>query len=96
MHTPFLQSSLHLTPEQVRMASPARLPPPSGARLFSACGGSESEEFHRQTRLIRDAWGERHVPVCEVVQNLNHFTVLEALAEPGNRLHELALQLVQG
>lgn len=93
MHTPFLQPSLHLTPEQVRKASPARFAPPSVAKLFSVSGGLESGEFHRQATLIRDAWGKKHVPVCELLPERNHFSVLEALAEPGNRLHQLALEL---
>ena len=58
-------------------------------------GGDESEEFLRQNRLIREAWGEGPVPVCEALPGLNHFTVLEALLEPGHRLHELALQLLR-
>lgn len=94
MHTPFLQPSVQLTPEQVRMASPALLPAPAQGTLSTVCGGDESEEFLRQNRLIRDAWGERAVPVCEALPGLNHFTVLEALAQPGHRLHELALQLL--
>jgi arylformamidase len=96
MHTPFLQPTLHLTPDQVRKASPARFKAPNVAKLFSVSGALESEEFHRQTKLIRDVWGAKHVPVCELIPGRNHFSVLEALVEPGNRLHELALELVQG
>jgi arylformamidase len=94
MHTPFLQPSLQLTREQVRMASPALLPAPAQGTLYTVCGGDESEEFLRQNRLIRDAWGKSAVPVCEALPGLNHFTALEALVEPGHRLHELALQLL--
>lgn len=94
MHTPYLQSSLHLTPEQVRMASPARLPAPASGKILAVCGDAESEEFHRQNRLLRDAWGARRVPVCELLPGRNHFSALEALAEPGNRLASLALELV--
>ncbi len=94
MHTPFLQPSLQLTHEQVRMASPALLPAPAQGALYSVCGGDESEEFLRQNRLIREAWGERVVPVCEALPGLNHFTALEALVEPGHRLHEIAMELL--
>ena len=96
MHTPFLQPSVRLTPAQVRQASPARLPPPARGKLYSVCGSLESEEFHRQAKLIRDRWGEDRVPVCEAIPGCNHFSVLEALTQPGNRLHQLALELVQG
>jgi arylformamidase len=94
MHTPFLQPSLRLTPRQVRDASPARLPPPSQGTLFAVAGGDESAEFLRQIQLIRDAWGESRVPVCESLPGLNHFSVLEALVQPGHRLNRLAMQLL--
>jgi arylformamidase len=95
MHTPFLQPSLRLTPRQVRDASPARLPPPSQGTLFAVAGGDESAEFLRQIQLIRDAWGESRVPVCESLPGLNHFSVLDSLVEPGARLNELALELLR-
>jgi len=94
MHTPFLQPSLKLTAQQVRQASPALLPPPAQGRLIAVAGGDESEEFHRQARAMREAWGESRVPVCEILPGLNHFTVLEALAQPGHRLNQLALELI--
>lgn len=96
MHTPSLQSSLHLTPQQVRQASPALLPAPPSGELYTVAGGDESEEYLRQNSLIRQAWGERRVPVCEALPGLNHFTALEALAQPGQRLHRLAMELLKG
>jgi len=96
MHSPYLQSSLHLTPKQVRMASPSRIPAPHQGKLYCVAGALESEEYHRQNQLVRDAWGAGRVPVCELIPGLNHFTVLEAFARAGNRVHELGLELVQG
>ena len=96
MHTTFLQPSVNLTDAQVQMASPARLPTPAQGKLYSVCGALESEEFHRQTQLIRDAWGAARVPLCELVPGRNHFSVLEDFAAPGNRVHDLALELIQG
>jgi arylformamidase len=95
MHTPFLQDSLRLTPEQVLRASPALFPAPTEGVLYTVAGADESAEFLRHNRLIRDAWGSRAVPVCESLEGLNHFSVLETLPQPGQRLHELAMQLVQ-
>ena len=94
MHTPFLQPSLHLTPAQVRQASPALLPAPPQGSLATVAGGNESEEFLRQNQLIQDAWGQARVPLCEVLPELNHFSVLEALAQPDHRLHHIALDLL--
>ncbi|WP_332776514.1 alpha/beta hydrolase [Polaromonas sp.] len=93
-HTPFLKDSLRLTPEQVRQASPAGLPRPSQGLLYSVVGADESAEFLRQNLLIQQAWGSQTVPVCEAHLRLNHFSILQALIEPGHRLHGLALELL--
>lgn len=94
-HTRFLQPDLRLTPASVARLSPAFFPRPrSGAPLYAVAGGDESDEFVRQTRLIREAWGPTSVPVCETVPCANHLTVLHGLADPGGRLHDLALRLL--
>lgn len=95
MRTPFLQPSLRLTREHVALASPARLPAPRHGTLYSVNGGNESAEYHRQNRLIQEAWGVRRVPICESLPGLDHFSVLEALLEPSHRLHQLALDLLR-
>jgi arylformamidase len=89
-----LQESLRLTPQQVRRASPALLPPPARGQLASVVGGSESMEFLRHNEMIRRAWGPARVPVCEALPGLNHFSVVEALTVPGHRLNQLARDLV--
>ena len=93
-HTPTLQGSLNLTPASVTRLSPAFFPRPKGGKLYAAVGLDESDEFLRQNRLIRDVWGPTAVPVCETVPGTNHFTVLNRLADPAHRLHELALRLL--
>jgi arylformamidase len=94
MHAPFLQSTLKLTKQQVRQASPALLPPPARGELYAVAGGNESAEFLRQIELIRDAWGKAGVPVCEALPGLNHFSALEALPQPGHRLNQLVMKLL--
>jgi len=94
MHTPFLKDSLRLTPDQVAQASPAWLPAPKKALLYSVAGANESAEFLRHNALIEQAWGSRAVPVCEALLGLNHFSIVEALVQPGHRLHQLALRLI--
>ena len=98
-HTPFLADALRLTPEQVEQASPALLPAPlvqaGRGVLYTVAGGSESGEFLRHNQLIQQAWGTTVVPVCEALPGLNHFSVLEALVQPGHRLHQLAKQLLR-
>jgi arylformamidase len=95
MRTSFLQPTLRLTREQVAQASPARLPAPRHGTLYSVAGGNESAEYHRQNRLIQEAWGARRVPVCELLPGLDHFSILDALVEPSHRLHQLALDLLR-
>jgi arylformamidase len=98
MHTPSVQASLHLTPEQVAKASPAWLPAPlvreGRGQLTAVVGADESSEFLRQNRLIQSAWGERVVPVCEALPGINHFSIVDALAEPKQRLHKMVRGLL--
>lgn len=91
--TPYLQSDLRLTPASVARLSPARFAAPVG-RLYATVGAEESEEFLRQNRLIRAAWGANVVPVCEAIAGTHHLNVLHALADPETRLHRLALDLL--
>jgi arylformamidase len=95
---PYLQSSLRLTPAQVKKASPAWLPVPLIKRgrgvLYSVAGGLESPAFLYHNRLIQEAWGRAAVPVSELLPGLNHFSILESLIQPGARLYELTLDLL--
>ena len=93
-HTPMLQGDLKLTPSSVARLSPAFFPRPKGAKLHAVVGLDESDEFLRQNTLIRDVWGPTAVPVCQTVPGCNHFTVLNQLADPRSRVHDLALRLL--
>ncbi|HEX2545577.1 MAG TPA: alpha/beta hydrolase, partial [Ramlibacter sp.] len=79
MRTTFLQPVIKLTPEQVANASPARISAPRQGTLYTVAGALESAEYHRQNRLIQEAWGARRVPVCELLPGLHHFSILEAM-----------------
>lgn len=91
--TPFLQGDLQITPQTVKRCSPAFFPRSKG-KFYTVAGLDESEEFLRQNRLIRDAWGPTSVPVCETLVGANHFSILTQLADPAGRLHHLALRLL--
>ena len=95
MNTPFLKDALRLTPAEVLQASPAWMPAPQLGVLYTVAGASESSEFLRHNRLIRHAWGERAVPLCEVLPGLNHFSIVDALVQPGHRLNLVALDLLK-
>ena len=91
--SPMLQADLRLDSAQVLRCSPAWMPAPEHGRLLSVAGALESAEFIRHNRLIRKAWGSQRVPVCEELYGLQHFSILEALARPGHRLHKMALEM---
>ena len=93
-HTPYLQKDLQLSPASVARLSPAFFPRPKGGKLYATVGLDESDEFLRQSKLIRDVWGPTAVPVCETVPGANHFSVLSHLVNPDARLHVLALRLL--
>jgi arylformamidase len=93
--TPYLKDSLRLSDEVVLRNSPAWMPAPKQGTLYSVAGGIESEEFLRHNHLIQKAWGKKVVPVCEDLPGLNHFSIVEALTQPGHRLQQLAAQLVR-
>ena len=91
---PFLQADLRLTPQQVARTSPAFFPRPKAGKLYATVGADESDEVLRPNHLIRDQWRPTPGPVCETLPGTDHFTVLQSLADPAGRLHELALRLL--
>ncbi len=95
MHAPYLQDTLNITPSQVAQCSPALLAPKADALLNVVVGGLESAEFLRHSRLIQEAWGRGKVPISEVLEGHNHFSVLDSLADPASRLHQLAMDLLE-
>jgi arylformamidase len=88
-HAPFLAPDLNLTAAGARRLSPLHLPAPPG-RLAAVVGADESEAFRQQNLAIRQAWGERAVPVCEEIPQRHHMGILADLAAPGARLHGIA------
>ncbi|MBE7942419.1 MULTISPECIES: alpha/beta hydrolase [Ramlibacter] len=92
---PYLRASLQLSSRHALMASPAHMPAPQQGVLYSVAGADESDEFIRHNHLIQKAWGKKVVPVCEDLAGLNHFSVLEPLADPQHHLHKLALELLR-
>jgi len=92
--TPFLTDSLRLTEQVALQNSPAWMPAPKQGTLYTVAGGIESEEFVRHNSLMQLAWGKERVPVVEVLPGLQHFSIVEALIQPGHRLNTLASELM--
>ncbi|VWX55758.1 Arylformamidase [Burkholderiales bacterium 8X] len=91
----FLKDSLRLGEADASMLSPALWPAPEAGPLYALAGADESEEFIRQNNLIREAWGPEKVPVCETVPGCHHFSIVDALADPGHALHGRLLELLR-
>lgn len=80
-----LNKALQLDEDEAIRQSPLFWKPPAGKTIDAVVGGSESSEYHRQSRSLADAWGEAGVHTrYEAVGQANHFTVLAPLADPGS------------
>lgn len=82
---PFINTDLRLDVAAARKASPVRLPPAGAAPLVTAVGALESEEFKRQTQLLREAWPRNAGDHFEVAA-ANHLTVCDVLADAASPL----------
>lgn len=95
-----LNAALDLSPAEARALSPIHWPAPDGSTpgghaLDVWVGAAESPEFIRQSREMAAVWGGKGVDThVELMDGLNHFTVLDPLRDPQSalvqRLGELA------
>ncbi len=92
MHASFLNVDLKLDERSASKLSPAWMPPASNAPLVTCVGALESSEFRRQNALIGQRW-KRNLRADVPAPGRNHFTVVDALAEPGHPLFRATLAL---
>ncbi len=90
-----MNQDFRLDAAEARRVSPLFWPVKSGRALDAVVGGEESGEFKRQSETIAQAWRQAMVETrYEEIAGKNHFTVLDALADPTSamvaRLAELA------
>jgi arylformamidase len=90
-----VNQDLRLDDASAREVSPLTWPAPKGHTFDAVVGGLESSEFLRQSQAIADTWGKAGVATrYEAIPGVNHFTVINALADPQSamvlRLAELA------
>ena len=94
-HAPFLAPDLRLDAAVGARASARRGCRRRRGPLCAVVGGDESEEFLRQNDADRDGLGRgRRAGLRERARQRNHMDVLYELADPGARLHRLALSLL--
>ncbi|MGF6432128.1 alpha/beta hydrolase [Bradyrhizobium elkanii] len=91
-----INKALGLDRATARAASPLSWTPPAGATLDAVVGGTESAEYHRQSRTIVEVWGKAGVATqFGVVPDANHFTAIAPLADPGSAMVARLKQLTQ-
>jgi arylformamidase len=77
-----VNQDLRLDAAAAREVSPVFWPLKPGHVFDAVVGGLESDEFKRQSRLIAQTWQGVAQTRYEEVAGKNHFTVIDALADP--------------
>jgi len=92
-----MNQDLRLDAEEARKVSPVFWPVAPGRVFDAVVGGLESNEFKRQSQIIAQGWRGKAQTRYEEVAGMNHFTVIDALADPQSamtaRVAELARQI---
>jgi arylformamidase len=90
-----VNQDLRLDAQEARRQSPAYWPVPTGRVLDAVVGGLESSEFKRQSQLIVQAWRGKAATRYEEVSGTNHFTVIDALADPRSAMTRRVAELAR-
>jgi arylformamidase len=78
-----MNAELRLDEAEVRAISPLAWPVAPGRVLDAVVGALESAEFLRQSRTITESWRQAGAETrYEEVPGTNHFSVLDAMAQP--------------
>lgn len=78
-----VNQDLRLDAAEARRLSTALWRPPAGRAFDAVVGGLESGEFKRQSRFLADSWRQCGAQTrYEEIPAMNHFTVIDALADP--------------
>ena len=93
----FLNEDLRLDAEEAAARCRSHNLPARAGPLILAVGALETDEFHRQQAVYADAWHKRGLPL-EIVElpGRNHFTAVDALAEPDHPLFRAVLRQILG
>ncbi len=87
-----LNAALRLDAHEAAALSPIHWPAPNGGApggtaLDCVVGADETPEFQRQSRAMAELWAAKGATTrFEALSGLNHFTVLDPLADPGSSL----------
>jgi arylformamidase len=98
--TPLVQVSmaqdLRLDDAEARRVSPLFWPAAKGRVFDAVAGGLESSEFQRQSRVVAETWGKGGAQTrFEGIPEKNHFTVIDAMADPQSAMVSRLVELAQ-
>ena len=93
-HVGWLNGDLRLDEASALRVSPAFLPPATRSPLALAVGGLESSEFKRQNALLAGRW-KRVLAEDVPMPGADHFTVIDALGQPGSALFAATRRLMK-
>ena len=93
-----VNQDLRLDAAQARKVSTVYWPLKPGRSFDAVCGGLESSEFKRQSRMLAETWERAGAQTrYGEIAGTNHFTAIDALADPASamtaRVVELARQV---
>jgi len=81
-----MNQDFRLDDAEARRISPILWTVPPGRTLDAAVGEAESSEFKRQSRSMADAWRAAKAETRYAELPGNHFTVIDALADPNSAM----------
>jgi arylformamidase len=81
-----MNAELKLTAESAAPLNLHRAPRLLSSKLLLAVGAQEPTEFHQQSRTLASHWQPAN-PGYVSVEGANHFTIVDAFADPGSVLH---------
>lgn len=92
IHLSYLNKVLKMDKRIALHNSPAILEPVNSCPLTIAVGGAETAEFHDQSKELYAAWKDKGTDIQLLqIDQQNHFSIVEAIIDPGSDLH-LALK----
>jgi arylformamidase len=91
-----VNQDLKLDATSARELSPLYWPVRPGRIFDAVCGGLESSEFHRQSRMLAEAWDKAGAKTrFEAIPGTNHFTVIDPLADPQSAMTARVVELAR-
>ncbi|HVV79949.1 MAG TPA: alpha/beta hydrolase [Pseudolabrys sp.] len=89
-------ADLRLDEKSAEEVSPLTWKLPAQRSLDAVVGAEESSEFLRQSQIIADDWAKKGaVTHYEAVPGTNHFTVVDALADPDSAMTARVARLAE-